>query len=211
MVVGLKRFGWLKPAVFLLSLVPCVWLVWNAFTGGLGVNPIEEITHRTGDWTLRFLLLTLAMTPLRRVFGWGWPLRIRRLLGLYAFFYASLHLVTYLWFDQFFVWSEILADIAKRPFITVGMLAFVAMLPLALTSTNGMMRRLGRHWKQLHRLVYPVAILGVVHFWWLVKADIREPAVYAAVLAVLLGYRAMAAWRRRADARRGEAERTLST
>ena len=175
--------------VFTLCLLPLALIVYDGFTGGLGVNPIEAVTHRTGDWTLRLLLVTLTMTPLRRWFDWRWPLRIRRMLGLFAFFYACLHLLTYLWLDQFFDWWGIVGDIIERPFITVGMLAFLGMVPLAVTSTRGMMRRLGRHWKSLHRLVYVVAVLGVVHFWWLVKADIREPLLYAAILAVLLGYR----------------------
>ncbi len=179
----------IKPAVFFACLMPLGWMTWQGFSGGLGANPIEEITHRTGEWTLRLLLLTLAVTPLRVLSGWNWLIRFRRMLGLFAFFYAMLHFLTYLWLDQFFLWDEILRDIAKRPFITVGFLALVLLLPLALTSTNAMMRRLGRRWVQLHRLIYAIALLGVVHFWWLVKADIREPALYAAVLALLLGYR----------------------
>ena len=175
----------LKPAVFSLCLLPLALLVQDGFTGGLGVNPIETVTHHTGDWTLRLLLATLALTPLRRLFGWAWPLRLRRMVGLFAFFYACLHLLTYLWLDQFFAWGRIVEDVIERPFITLGMLAFLGLVPLALTSTRGMQRRLGRRWKTLHRLVYPVAILGVLHFWWLVKADVREPLVYALILAVL--------------------------
>ncbi|HDP89418.1 MAG TPA: sulfoxide reductase heme-binding subunit YedZ [Thioalkalivibrio sp.] len=164
-------------------------MVGDAFTGGLGVNPVEAVTHRTGDWTLRLLLATLALTPLRRLSGWSWPSRVRRMVGLFVFFYACLHLATYLWLDQFFDWGAIVVDVGERPFITVGMLAFLGLLPLAVTSNRAMQRRLGRRWKALHRLVYPVAILGVLHFWWLVKADVREPLVYALILATLLGYR----------------------
>lgn len=187
----------LKPGIFVLCLIPLALMVYDGFTGGLGVNPVEAITHRTGDWTLRLLLVTLLMTPLRRVFGWRWPLRIRRMLGLFSFFYACLHLLIYVWLDQFFDPIAIVSDVIERPFITVGMLAFLGLIPLAITSTNGMMRRLGRRWKSLHRLIYPIAILGVLHFWWLVKADIREPLVYALILAVLLGYR-VAGYLRRA-------------
>ncbi len=181
----------LKPLVFVACALPLVALVIDAFTDGLGVNPVETITHATGDWTLRLLLLTLAMTPLRGLTGWAWPVRLRRMLGLYSFFYAVLHLFTYLWLDQFFDWGAIVHDIAKRPFITVGMLAFVLLIPLAATSTQAMMRRLGRQWKRLHRLVYVIGIAGVLHYLWLVKADVREPLIYGAPLAVLLLYRVL--------------------
>lgn len=176
----------LKPAVFLACLLPAGWMLWQGLHEGLGANPIEAVTHGTGDWSLRLLLLTLAVTPLRRLSGWSWPLRLRRMLGLYAFFYALAHLLTYLWLDQFFDWGAILRDIAKRPFITMGLAAFLILVPLAATSTRGMMRRLGRRWGRLHRGVYLAAALGVLHFWWLVKADIREPALYALLLALLL-------------------------
>ena len=183
------RLG-LKPAIFVLSLLPLVWLAWQGYAGQLGANPIETITHGTGEWALRFLLITLAMTPLRRMTGSPWPIRVRRMLGLFAFFYATLHLFTYLWLDQFFWWEEILRDIAKRPFITVGMLAFALLLPLAVTSTNAMMRRLGgARWKRLHRLAYVIPALGVLHFLWVVKADTLEPLVYGLVLAALLALR----------------------
>nr|WP_297527999.1 protein-methionine-sulfoxide reductase heme-binding subunit MsrQ [Thiohalobacter sp.] len=179
----------LKPSLFLACLLPAVWLLFALLTDRLGANPIEAVTHETGQWTLRLLLLTLLMTPLRQRFGWGWPIRVRRMLGLFAFFYASLHLLTYLWLDQFFFWDEILRDIIKRPFITVGMLGFLLLVPLAVTSTNDMMRRLGRNWKRLHRLAYVVPVLGVLHYLWLVKADLREPLVYAVLLVVLLWQR----------------------
>lgn len=198
MAPGDCQLRWLlKPALFIACLLPLAWMLLLAWQDALGANPIEEITHRTGDWTLRLLLMTLAVTPLRRLTGWSWVIRLRRMLGLFAFFYALLHLVTYLWLDQFFLWAEILHDVIKRPFITVGFAAFVILAALAATSTNAMMRRLGRRWTQLHRAVYVAAILGVLHFWWLVKADLREPAVYAAVLALLLGLRVVAAAARR--------------
>jgi sulfoxide reductase heme-binding subunit YedZ len=197
------RRRWLKPAVFILCLLPALALAADALTGGLGANPIEAITHRTGDWALRLLLITLAVTPLRRLTGWSWPGPLRRMLGLYAFFYASLHFLTYLVLDQFFDPAAIVEDIAKRPYITVGFTAFVLLIPLALTSTNGMIRRLGgRNWRRLHRLVYPIAILGVIHFLWLVKADLREPLIYLAILAALLGYRLWKAFGKAAAASR---------
>ena len=180
-----RRFV-LKPAVFLASLVPFALLLQGAVTGDLGANPIERVTHSTGDWALRFLLLTLAMTPLRLLSGWtGW-VALRRMLGLFAFFYATLHFLTWVWIDQELNWGNILADIAKRPFVTVGFAAWLLLVPLAVTSTRAMMRRLGRRWKQLHRAVYLVAVLGVLHYLWLVKADLLEPLVYAAALALLL-------------------------
>lgn len=179
-----------KPLVFCVSLLPLVWLCWLAWQDRLGANPIETLSHRTGDWSLRFLLLTLAVTPLRRLSGWNWLLKFRRMLGLFAFFYVCLHLGVYLIFDQFFDPSAILEDIAKRPYITVGFAGFLLLIPLAATSTNGMIKRLGRNWQRLHRLVYLIGMLGVVHYWWLVKADISEPLLYAGLLTMLLGYRA---------------------
>ena len=179
-----------KPLVFCVSLLPLVWLCWLAWQDRLGTNPVETLSHRTGDWSLRFLLLTLAVTPLRRLSGWNWLLKFRRMLGLFAFFYVCLHLGVYLIFDQFFDPSAILEDIAKRPYITVGFAGFLLLIPLAATSTNGMIKRLGRNWQRLHRLVYLIGMLGVVHYWWLVKADISEPLLYAGLLTMLLGYRA---------------------
>ena len=179
-----------KPLVFCVSLLPLVWLCWLAWQDQLGTNPVETLSHRTGDWSLRFLLLTLAVTPLRRLSGWNWLLKFRRMLGLFAFFYVCLHLGVYLIFDQFFDPSAILEDIAKRPYITVGFAGFLLLIPLAATSTNGMIKRLGRNWQRLHRLVYLIGMLGVVHYWWLVKADISEPLLYAGLLTMLLGYRA---------------------
>lgn len=178
-----------KPLIFSLSLLPVLMLIVNAFSDGLGANPVETITHSTGEWGLRFLLITLAVTPVRRLSGWQWLQRFRRMLGLFAFFYVCLHFATYLVFDHFFDVATIWDDVLERPYITVGFIAFLLLIPLAITSTKSMMRRLGRHWQRLHRLVYPIAVLGVLHFLWLVKADLREPLLYAAVLALLLGYR----------------------
>lgn len=192
----------LKPLVFVAALVPAGLLLAGALRGTLGANPLEAITHGTGDWTLRFLLVTLAVTPVRAVTGWNPLVRFRRMFGLFAFFYASLHFLTYLWFDKFFDWQQILADIPKRPFITVGFTAVVLLVPLALTSTTGMIRRLGgRRWQALHRLVYVAALLGVVHYLWLVKADASSPRRYAAALMVLFAARAWVAWRRAAGPR----------
>lgn len=185
-----------KIALFLLSLAPLALLIGDGFGNRLGANPIEEITHRTGEWTLRFLLLTLAITPARLAFNAPRLLAFRRMLGLFAFFYASLHLTTYVWLDQFFDVHAMADDIFERPFITLGFAAYVILIPLAATSTGAMMRRLGRRWQQLHRLVYLAAILAVLHFWWLVKADVREPAIYAGVLTFLLGVRVWRARRR---------------
>jgi sulfoxide reductase heme-binding subunit YedZ len=182
-------FAVAKPALFVACLLPLALLVWRVVDGSAGPNPVEAITHATGDWALRVLLATLAVTPLRRLTGWSWLVRLRRMLGLYAFFYAALHFAAYLWLDQFFDWQAIVADIAKRPYITVGFAALVLMVPLAVTSTRGWIRRLGPRWKQLHRLVYTIGVLGVLHYLWLVKADLLEPAIYAAVLAVLLALR----------------------
>lgn len=179
----------LKPLILAGGLLPFALMLWGAWRDDLGANPLETVTHGTGDWALRFLLLTLAMTPLRRLLGQGWPLQLRRMLGLFAFFYASLHFLVWLVLDQEIAWRNILADIAERPYVTVGFLAWLLLVPLALTSTRGAMRRLGRNWSRLHRLVYPIAILGVLHFLWLVKADLFEPLIYGAILALLLVFR----------------------
>ncbi|MBS1852072.1 MAG: sulfoxide reductase heme-binding subunit YedZ [Acidobacteria bacterium] len=188
-----------KVVVFLLCLGPLAHLGWLAYRGELGANPIEVITHSTGDWTLIFLLLVLSVTPLRKLLRQPWLVSFRRMLGLYAFFYGTLHLMTYVWLDKFFSWHEMLADIAKRRFITMGVTAFLLMVPLALTSTRGWIRRLGgRRWQWLHRLVYVSALAGVIHYIWLVKADLRPPLQYAAVLTLLLAYRLVAwLWPRR--------------
>jgi sulfoxide reductase heme-binding subunit YedZ len=187
-----------KLALFFAALVPLARLAWKAYQGMLGANPIEVITHSTGDWTLIFLMLTLSITPLRRLTGQHWLIRFRRMLGLFAFFYAGLHFTTYIWLDKFFDVHEMLKDVGKRKFITVGFTAFVLLIPLAITSTQGMIRRLGKRWTKLHRLIYVSALAGVVHYWWLVKADVRKPAYYAVVLTILLGYRLIAAQRKKA-------------
>lgn len=179
-----------KPAVFALCLLPTAWVIWRLFTGGLGANPIEAAIREIGTWGLRFLLLTLAITPLRQIFHWTVLVRFRRMIGLFAFFYVSVHLLTYVGVDQFFDWRAIWADIVKRTYITLGMIAFVLLLPLAITSTKGWIRRLGGvTWTRLHMLVYPAAILAVAHYYMLVKADVREPLIYAGILAALLGWR----------------------
>ncbi len=189
----------LKPLVFAACLVPLGLLLWRGFTDGLTANPIEFVTHRTGDWTLRLLLVTLAVTPLRRLTGWNAVIRLRRMLGLFAFFYGSLHLLTYVVLDHFFAFGSMLEDLTDRRFVTAGFTGFVLMIPLALTSTQAMVRRLGgRRWQALHRLVYVSACAGVVHYLWLVKADLRPPLVYAALLALLLGFRLYVALARRA-------------
>lgn len=182
-----------KIAVFVLCLLPALLLAGQMLLGDPGPDPVEHIVHETGAWTLRLLLLTLALTPLRRLAGWNGLIRFRRMLGLYAFFYASLHFASYLLLDLGAFWRQLLVDIVKRPYITVGFSAWLLLVPLALTSTNAMMRRLGRHWQRLHRLSYAIALLGVLHFLWLVKADLREPLLYAAVFALLM----LARWRPR--------------
>jgi sulfoxide reductase heme-binding subunit YedZ len=193
---------WIKVAVFAACLAPLAVLLWRFFGPtptdmstwgiGLGANPIEKITHATGDWTLRFLLITLSITPLRKLLGVPALIKFRRMCGLFAFFYACLHFTTYIWLDKFFNLHEMWLDIAKRKFITVGFTAFVLLIPLALTSTAWSIRRLGgKRWQALHRLIYVSAVAGVIHYLWLVKADIRKPLIYGAILAILLAYRAV--------------------
>jgi len=172
-----------------LGAAPALALGLLALRGALGANPIEEVTHATGNWALRFLLLTLAVTPLRRVFGLAWVAPLRRTFGLTAFAYASLHVATFVGLDHLFDWGAMLEDALERRYVTVGLAAFLVMLPLAATSTNRMVRRLGRRWVQLHRLCYAAAALAVLHYLWLVKADLRAPLAYTAVLALLLGWR----------------------
>ena len=186
----MKYFNQLKAALFLASLYPLLRLIWLAASDQLGANPIELITRSLGTWTLVFLLITLSITPLRKLSGWSWLIKLRRMLGLFAFFYALLHFVTYIWLDQFFDMSAILKDVIKRPFITIGFAAFVLLIPLALTSTNAMMKKLGgKNWQRLHKLIYPIAIFSVLHYWWLVKKDITQPVIYAVLLSILLAYR----------------------
>ena len=180
-------FAWIKAAVFLAALVPLGAITATAVWGDLGSNPVETLLHHFGEWALRLMLVTLAVTPLRRLSGWNQAVRLRRMLGLFAFFYAMLHLATYVVLDRSLLIEEVLDDLTKRPYVIVGFCAFVLLVPLAATSTNAMVRRLGgRRWRQLHRIVYVAAAGSVAHFWWLVKADVREPLIYAAILALLL-------------------------
>jgi sulfoxide reductase heme-binding subunit YedZ len=206
-VISTRTIRWvLKPAVFLAALGPLAWLLWAAGTGTFSANPLADITAETGVWTLRFLCITLAVTPFRRFSGWNAVIRFRRMLGLFGFFYGTLHFLTYIVFDRFgsldvpgsiVAWSTIRdlaasigGDVYKRPFITIGFTAWLCMAPLAATSTAGMIRRLGgRRWQMLHRLVYVAAVAGVVHYWWLVKADVRRPETYALIVGVLLACR----------------------
>ncbi len=200
------RFVW-KPVVFVLGLVPGLLLLGDIFevTGSLGANPVEEIQDRLGNWGLRFILIALAVTPLRRLTGWNWLQRFRRMLGLYAFFYILLHFLAWLILDQGVLWSAIVEDIVKRPFITIGFAALLILVAMAATSTNGMRRRLGRYWQQLHYGAYVVGILGVWHYWWQVKKDIRDPLIYAVILAVLLGLRLWFRYRKTSQRRRAPA------
>jgi methionine sulfoxide reductase heme-binding subunit len=203
----------LKPVVFAAALIPFALLVWRGYNGDLTADPLVEITNETGIWTLRFVVITLAITPIRRLSGWNPVIRVRRMLGLFAFFYGMLHFLTYVIGDRFasldfpdgFVavstlvnlMASIWEDVAKRPYITVGFIAFVSMIPLALTSTTGWIRRLGgRNWQRLHRLIYLTGIAGVTHYWWKVKADTLHPIVYAAIVALLLGYRLALSFKR---------------
>lgn len=179
----------LKPIVFLAALLPLARLFYFFRTDNLGANPIEVITRSTGTWTLIFVMVTLSITPLRRLSGVLWLVQFRRMTGLFAFFYGVLHFTTYIWLDQSFNIHSIIKDVYKRPFITAGFTAFTLMIPLALTSTRGWIRRMGKYWGKLHRLIYLTAIAGVTHYIWLVKKDLRVPLIYAGILAVLLGYR----------------------
>ena len=186
---SLTQFKIVKASLFIAALLPFVRLVLFTFTDRLGANPVEFITRNTGDWTLYFLCFTLAITPLRRFTTWNWLIKLRRLIGLVAFFYACLHFTTFLWFDHFFDVSAMFTDVIKRPFITVGFIAFVLLIPLAITSTNGMVKRLGgKRWQWLHRLVYVTSALGILHFWWMKagKNDFTQPIIFGTIIAALL-------------------------
>jgi methionine sulfoxide reductase heme-binding subunit len=190
----MKTLTLIKVAIFLACLIPLGQLLYNAWADDLTANPIEFITHFTGDWSLIFLLATLSVTPLRKILGWNAIIKFRRMLGLFAFFYALLHFSTYMVLDHFFDFQAIAKDIIKRPYVTAGFTGFVLMIPLAMTSTAAMIRRLGKRWQQLHRLASLAAIAGVVHFYWQVKADIRRPLQYGTVLLLLLGFRLVTKW-----------------
>lgn len=211
--------SWIKPALFIACLIPFAQLAYGFYTDDLTANPIEYITRFTGSWALIILITSLAVTPLRKILGWNALIKYRRMLGLFAFFYAVLHFLTYMVLDHFFDFQAIVKDIFKRPYVTAGFTSLVLMIPLALTSTAAMIRRLGKRWQQLHRLVYIAAAAGVLHFYWLVKSDIRRPAQYGAVLALLLGVRLVYAFLPRASQRLAgkskpiarEADRSRST
>lgn len=192
------RFFW-KPLIFLLCLLPAVLVVTDAFeiTGRLGANPVEAIQDRFGNWALRFIMITLAVTPLRRISNWNWLPRFRRMLGLFTFFYAFMHVLTWFVLDREMRLQDIIEDLTERPFITLGFVAIVLLTALAVTSFSAIRRRMGKRWQALHNMVYVIGILGVWHYWWQVKKDISEPLIYAAVLAILLGSRAFWRWRRR--------------
>ena len=205
----MRGFRILKAVLFVLAALPAVVLAVDAFRGNLTADPIEEITHRTGWWTITLLMVTLSVTPIRRFTGWNSLVKVRRMLGLYAFFYASLHLLTYVVLDLFFAFDILFEDVAERPYITVGFTGFLMLLALAITSTKGWVRRLGKRWQRLHQLVYVAALAGVVHFYWQVKADTREPLIYAGVLALLLAARLRPrppVKERRGEGQRGRAE-----
>ena len=192
-MVGDRALNRIKACVWIVCLIPFLRLLVGAITGQLGTNPIELITRSSGTWTLVFLCCTLAVSPVRHITGWVWLAKLRRLLGLFTYFYVCLHLTTWIWFDQWFDLSDMIRDVIKRPFITIGMAAFLLLTPLALTSNKAAMKRLGRRWAVLHRLVYVIAVLGVVHYWWMVKKDLTQPIIYAVVVAGLLGWRV---WKR---------------
>lgn len=195
-----QQLKYVKGVLFVSALIPAARLIWGAFHDGLGANPVEFITRNTGDWTLYLLCLTLAITPMRRMLNWPWLLKLRRMLGLFAFFYAFLHFTAFFWFDHFFAVDEMLKDVFKRPFILVGFIAFLGLLPLAATSTNRMIKLLGgKRWQALHKTVYAIAVLGVLHYWWMKagKNDFEQPALFALIVAILLGARMYWHWRGR--------------
>ncbi len=212
MAPSAARLAWIRRGVFVLALMPLASVILAGFQGRLGANPIETISRSSGDWTLYFLCFTLAITPLRQLTGQHWLLKLRRMLGLFTFFYASLHFLCFIWFDHFFDPAAIWKDVLKRPFITVGFIAYLLLLPLAATSSDAMVRRLGRQWARLHRLVYLVAVLAILHFWWMRagKNDFAEPLLFGAIIALLLGTRLLLRWRAaRALARSAAVELSL--
>ena len=192
LVTFVKSTNFAKLVIFLNALVPLAMLLWDVYRKRVGANPVEFMTHTTGMLTLIFLMITLALTPVRKVTGANWVVKFRRMLGLYAFFYGILHLLTYVWFDRFFNLRSIVDDVTQRPFIAIGMTGFFLMTPLAITSTNKMVKRLGgKRWAKLHRLIYLAAVAGVLHFWMLVKSDTRLPLTFAFILFLLIGYRVL--------------------
>ena len=199
-----KQVGWVKTAVFILSLLPFAQLVWGTASGAF-TDPLAAITSGSGEWALYFLCITLAVTPLRRLTGWNWLVKLRRMVGLFTFFYAFVHFVAFLWFDHFFDVAAMLADVVKRPFILVGLIAFVLLIPLAATSTNAMIKRLGgKRWQWLHRLIYAIGPLAILHYWWMKegKSDFAQPILFGAIVAVLLGLRVFWHVRRKPQAAR---------
>ena len=201
MIKKILLSGWTRALLFVLCLVPFFDLGWDAYTQNLTANPVEYITHKTGDWTIRFLMITLSVTPLRLLFHQPQLVRFRRMFGLFAFFYAMLHFTTWFCLDKFFDFQEMGKDILKRPFITLGLAALLMLIPLAVTSTNGWVRRLGfKRWQKLHRLVYVIALVGVIHYYWLVKSDVRLPLMYGAIWVALMSVRAVERSRNRRQA-----------
>ncbi|MEY3579089.1 MAG: hypothetical protein RI984_193 [Pseudomonadota bacterium] len=194
-----KQFKVIKAGLFLLACVPFLRLFIFAYLDQLGANPLEAITRNTGDWTLYLLCITLSITPLRRITGWTWLIALRRMMGLFTFFYASLHFLAFLWFDHFFDVQAMLLDVVKRPFIAMGFATFLLLLPLAITSTNSMMRKLGKRWKTLHQLIYLIIIMGLLHFWWMRagKQNFAQPLLITVIALVLLGSRLMTWWQNR--------------
>jgi len=185
-----KQVAWIKTGLFVAALIPLARLVWLGVHDDLTANPIEFVERSLGTWALVILMITLSMTPIRLLTGMVWQIQLRRMMGLFMFFYVCLHFLTYIWLDQFFDLADIYKDVIKRPFITISFIAFVLLIPLAITSNYAMMKKLGgKRWQMLHRLIYPIAILAILHYWWLVKKDITQPAIYAAVLAILVAYR----------------------
>ena len=191
-----KQFKIIKAGLFLLACVPFLRLFIFAYLDQLGANPLEAITRNTGDWTLYLLCITLSITPLRRLTGWTWLIALRRMMGLFTFFYASLHFLAFLWFDHFFDVQAMLLDVVKRPFIAMGFATFLLLLPLAITSTNSMMRKLGKRWKTLHQLIYLIIIMGLLHFWWMRagKQNFAQPLLITVIALILLGSRLMTWW-----------------